>query len=342
MSLMLLLGGCQIVTALLGDSKKTVADAEGLLKAGDLAGAATKYEEGLKKSPTNADLATGAAYTRMLAGDTSGADAALAAAEAASKDPAQQSQLRLRRALVAIQSGDLDKARGPAEASGLAVGKLLAAEIDLANGNRDQARTLLQGVAETSNTGEAGAIGQTATAYLSLLNDANPLVSGLSETQALWALGQQKVAVRSVEDLVKAYAETREDGNDQLLIWAGRAAAVGEAQVAYNLLDAITVPPPGQAWRVPATRAIATCAEGKGPECVGLFAELRNLAPGDGFLDASVTAALVVADKDPASARALVDGLSGDGVARVLVAVGDKAGAARAATDPALKAQLGG
>jgi tetratricopeptide (TPR) repeat protein len=334
-TLILLLGGCQIVTGLLNDPSKQVGEAEAALKAGDLAGAAAKYDEAVKKAPTNVDAASGAAYMKTLSGDFTGADALLGAAEAGAGDKA--GDLKLRRALVALEAGDLDKAKEFATASGKPVGKLLAAEVELADGNRDAAKGLLD-----EAKGAGGAVGDTAGKYLDLMADANPLVAGLSEAQALWALGQRRIAVRSVEDLVKAYAESRDDGADQLLLWAGRAAAVGETGVATDLLDAITVPPAGQGWRVQATRAITTCAEGEGAKCKAMLEAVRPSAPSDGYADAAATAAVAIAEKDPDTAKSLLDGLSGDAVARAYAAAGDKAAAAGAVSDPFLKSQLGG
>lgn len=332
---LLLLAGCSLIQGLLGDSKKTVSEADALLKAGDLSGATAMYDTELAKSPTDVDLAVGASYGHLLMGDTAKADAILAAAEPEAKE--KLGDVKIRRALVAMQAGDLDKVKEFASASGLPVGKLLAAEVNLADGDRDAAKVLLESV--TSTPGEVGA---TATAYLQLMGDSNALVGGLSEAQALWAVGKRKIAVRSVEDLVKAYAETRDDGADQLLLWAGRAASVGEADISSNLLDAITVPPAGQAWRVQATRAMNACAAGDGATCTRMLDAIKAIAPADGYVDARATAAVLLAPKDGATAKALLDGYSGDAVARALAETGDSAGAANVAADPVFKKQLGG
>lgn len=335
-TLLLLLGGCQIITSLLNDPAKTVAEAETALKAGDLAVASARYAEAAQKAPTNVDAATGAAYIKVLEGDFKAADALLAAAEAT--DPARSGEVKLRRALVSLEAEDLDKVKALGIASGTPTGKLLAAEVELADGNRDPAKALL----EEAKAG-GGPVGDTATQYLDLMGNANPLVAGLAEAQALWALGKRRIAVRSVEDLVKAYAEEDEAaGTEQLLLWAGRAAATGETTTARNLLDAITVPPAGQNWRVLATRAISSCADGEGASCLEQFGALQAVAPADGYADARVTAALVITEKDPESARMLLQGMSGDAAARALAGIGDKAAAAAAATDPVLKKQLGG
>jgi len=320
----------------MGGGAKTAKEAEALLQAGDLDGASAKYEEAVKSAPTDVDAASGAAYMRALKADLAGADAALVAAEATAGP--RLGEIKMRRALVAMQGNDLDKVKELGMASGQPAGKLLAAEAHLADGDRDTAKPIL-----TELSTQAGPVGETAQAYLVLMNDSNLLVAGLAEVQALWALGQQKVAVGSVEEVVKAYAESHDDnGNEQILMWAGRAAALGEAEVAWKLLDAVSVPPPGQAWRVQATRGIAWCAEGNGAECTKVFDGLGTIAPPDGLVDAKTTAASVIAQRDPATARQLVQGVKSDGAARVLAALGDKAAALEAVVDPVLKKQLGG
>ena len=49
---------------------------------------------------------------------------------------------------------------------------------------------------------------------------------------------------------------------------AGRAAAMGLPEIAIGLLDEIIAPPPGQAWRIEATRAIALLVQGNEEEGV--------------------------------------------------------------------------
>lgn len=333
--LLLLLTGCQILSRLTGDPAQAAADAQALLVKGDLAGATAAYDKALARYPTDVDVVSGAAYLRLLMEDAAGAESLLAAAEGAAGPRA--GEITLRRALVALDAGDLDRVKTLALASNLPVGKLLAAEVQLADGYRDQGKELLQQVASTP-----GPVGDTATQYLALINDPNVFVAGLSETQALWALGQRNIAVRSVADLVKAYAESHEDGATQLLLWAGRAAVVGEVAVADDLLDAITVPPTGQGWRVAATRGIARCAEGKGAECQQIFDSLAAGSPADGLADARATAAQAVASAAPDAARALLAGLTGDAAARVWANLGDLPKAASVAADPFFKLQLGG
>lgn len=333
LSSLLFVAGCSMLSSLTGDPSKQVAEAEAKMKAGDLAGAAAIYDAALQKNPTNVDVASGAAYLKLLQGNTGAADQVLAACEATAAD--KLPDVKLRRALVAMRTGDLDQVKTHATAAGTPLGKLLAAEVHLADGDRDAAKTLLDEVATTG-----GPAADTANAYLGLMNDGNPLVAGLSEAQALWALGQRPIAVRSVEDLVKAYAGSRDDGAEQLLLWAGRAVSVSEPEIAENLLDAIPVPPAGQAWRVQATRAMIACAQGNGADCLAGFDRIVSISPADGYADARATAAVLIADRDADTARRLIEGQSTDAAARAWAILGDPGTAGTVAMDPVLKAQF--
>jgi len=318
--LLIALSGCGKIQELLGGGEKAAAAAEAKLKAGDIPGAADGYGEAAKKSATAVSVATGAAYTALLAGDADGADKLLAGAEA--KAGEKLGEIKMRRALVALHEGDLDNVRAHAEASGLAVGKLLAAEVALADGERDEAKGLL-----TAVSGEAGAVGDTASQYLSLIDDADPSVAGLSEAQALWALGARKVAVKSAEDLVKGLPDSRTDREELLLIWAGRAASVQEPEVARSLLESAIFPPEGQAWRKVATLGVIAAAEGNGAEAVKLLGQLEGTAPADGLADAKATAAFLLAKTDAESAKALASPYSSNAAARALEEAGDLEGA---------------
>ncbi len=333
LSSLLFVVGCSMLSSLTGDPSKQVAEAEAKLKAGDLAGAAAIYDAALQKSPTNVDIASGAAYLKLLQGNTGAADQILAATEATAAD--KLADVKLRRALVAMRTGDLDQVKAHATAAGTPVGKLLAAEVHLADGDRDAAKALLDEVAAAG-----GPAADTAAAYLDLMNDGNPLVAGLSEAQALWALGQRPIAVRSVEDLVKAYAGSRDDGAEQLLLWAGRAVSVGEPEIAENLLDVIPVAPPGQVWRVQATRAMIHCAHGNGADCLAGFDRIVQISPADGYADARATAAVLIADRDADTARRLIEGQPTDAAARAWAILGDPGTAGTVAVEPVFKAQF--
>jgi hypothetical protein len=271
----------------------------------------------------------------LLQGNAEEADRLLAAAEAGAKEKA--GEIKLRRALVALESNNLDAVRQHGEASGLPLGKLLAAEVALADGDREAATALLK-EAETA----PGAVGQTAKAYLALIGDPEPMVSGLADAQALWALGQQKIAVKSVEELVKNLPDSRTDREELLLIWAGRAASVRETEIARGLLSAMIFPPEGQAWRKVATEAIVDCAEGSGQTCLAKLKALEGTAPADGLADARATAAFLVAGQDADVARALAGPYISNASARALAEAGDVAAARESAPGGVLLEYLKG
>lgn len=321
--LLLALVGCGLLG---GGDENVVAGAEEKLKSGDIPGAIAEYDAALAAHPDSVDAAVGAAYGKFLAGDLAGADKILAAAEATAGE--KVGDIKLRRALVALEGGDTDAVREHGTASNLPAGKLLVAEVALADGERDEALKLL-----TEVKGTPGGVGDTAKDYLELLEDSDPLVAGLAENYALWALGQRKVAAVSVEEVVKGMPDDRERKSEELLLWSGRAATAGETLVASNLLEAISFPPAGQAWRVPATRAIILCAEGgaegdalaSAESCRDTLKELEGKAPSDGLTDARITAAMVLGDKNPAISAELLASVS-DSSAGALAAwrAGDK------------------
>lgn len=315
------------------EAKKAVDAAEAKLKAGDLPGACADYDAAAAAYPETLDAATGSAFCALATGDTGRADQILAAAEATAKE--QLPQVKLRRALVALSAGKLEEVKTHGEASGLPLGKLLSAEVNLADGERDQAKATLESI-----QGEAGAVGDTVKTYLALIGDESPMVAGLAEAQALWALGEKKVAVKSAEELVLSLPDDREDREEQLLVWAGRAASLGEVAVARALLAASLFPPDGQAWRKVATEAIAACAEGDAATCQSLFATLEAAAPADGLADARATAAFLIAPKDKEAASALAGPYMSNGAARALWEAGDASGAQASAPGGVLASYL--
>jgi tetratricopeptide (TPR) repeat protein len=299
-----------------------VAKGEAEVLAGNLPAAADTYERGVSAFPGNVELATGGAFVALLQGDASRADRILAAVE--SEAGARLPEIQLRRALVGLQEGDLDKVETYASRSNLPLARLLAAEVSLADGERAEAERRLRTLTESAlGTAIAPALEETANAYLDLLRDPDPLVAGLSEVQALWALGRRDVAVRAAEELLKALPDV--DGRDaRLLLWAGRAASIREVEVARSLLDAMIVTPPEQQWRKLATQALVVCAAGKGTECLAEFDVLAALprVPIDGLADARATAAMLVAKDDPETAASLAGPYLTDASARALHAAG--------------------
>lgn len=317
--LCLTLGACSILEkfGVGGDpSGEAVTQAKQVLGSGDIPAGATALAAAYADNPESADAAVGAAYAAYLQGQFDQAEQILSAA--ASLDPTRAGEIEVRLALVALGAGDLDKVRSHGEASGQPAGMLLAAEVALADGERDAASTLLQAAKAAPDRAVASAAGD----YLDLMEDGDPVVQGLSEAQALWALGERRVAVRSVEELVKSLSDEHEDKPELLLVWAGRAAAAGESQVASNLVESIDFPPAGQQWRVIATRAIVACSEGDGERCVSLLDGIAMGAPPAGLADARATAAIMLAPHDTAAAAALAGDHPSAPVARALQAAG--------------------
>ncbi|MFT5586435.1 MAG: tetratricopeptide (TPR) repeat protein [Cognaticolwellia sp.] len=288
-----LLTGCSVIQGFLGDGGvEAVAQADQLLIDGDVQGSIDAYEMALVDNPENVDAAIGVAYGAWLQGDYARVDSVLATAEPFA--PERLGELQLRRAMALIASGSVDEGLELAQSSGEPAGAVMAAEYLLADGEREGAMPLLEGARSAT-----GGVGDAASGYLSLLNDEDPSVQGLAENYALWAIGERGVAVASVEDVVLSMPDEGERKAEELLLWAGRAASERELLVASNLLEAVTFPPPGQAWRVRATRAILDCAEGAEDEyaaCKAGFTELDGLAPADGLIHARATAASLIDD----------------------------------------------
>jgi tetratricopeptide (TPR) repeat protein len=296
-------------------AQTTVRDANARLKQSDFDGAASLFEQALTTDPNNIDAAVGRAYVAVLRGDLKGADGLLAAVQQAAG--ARAGEVSLRRAIIAARSGDLEAVRQHGQASGLAAGQLMAAEAALADADQEAALELLRKV-----VADPTAVGEAASRYLEFLEDEDPSVAALAENYALWALGQRDVAVRSVAPLIRAISES--DWKDQeLLLWAGRAAAVGEPQAASDLLESIAFPPTGQNWRVRATRAMIQCAEQQARACLTGFQQLEGGAPPVGLLNARITAAMLL-DKEHADIAAqLLDERVSNATARAALAMGE-------------------
>jgi len=332
---LILAGGCDL-EALMGGGGESAGleEAAGLLRKGDFPGAAAKYDALAATSPESVDVAIGRAYAMLLAGNTSGADAALAAVEATAAD--RLGEVKLRRALVALEAGDLDNVKAHGRASDLPAGKLFAAEVHLADLENDEAIATLKEV-----SGAGGPPGATADEYLSLLESGDPFRAGMAEASALWALGDRIGAVANVEELLDGLDDDRKD--ELLLLWAGRAVTSGAPGVAGNLLEAIDAPPEGQQWRIQSVRAMVAIADGDAETGVQLFGVLGGLAdagdvPRAGLDDALATAAAL--SGDPSVAKQLVGGMESAAAARGLLEAGDGSAAKGQAPPGPLRSYL--
>ncbi len=323
------------------DDSEQVAPAEELLRQGDLPGAEALYRELVAASPGSVQAHVGFAYTQVLAGDLGGADATLMAAEAlAVGDEIQIGEIKLRRALVALRSRDLDVVKQLGAASGLPEGLLLAAEVHLIDLESDQAMAILTEIAEAP-----GAVGQTASEYLRMHQSGDQIQAGLAEATALWALGERESACEAAEDLVKALPADAdaEDKDEQLLLWAGRAVTSGLPGVARSLIDEMAFPPDGQQWRLSATKAMVALSEGETDQAMAIFDALKSGAesgdvPRQGLDDALSTACVLTDRIDVA--KKLVEGVESAGATKCLVDAGAVDEAQRHAPEGTLKAFL--
>lgn len=292
-----------------GDGAEEAVDAaKAQLAAGDMPGAGAAFDAAATANPESIEAASGAALAAMLRGDTATADSHLERVQATAGE--RVPEVLMRRAMVAQQAKDWDRMRQFGEASGLAPGFLLAGEAALADGDREDAVAFFERVS-------GGGAEITARGYLSLLSSDDPIVAGLSEAQALWALGLRKVAVRSVAELMVRYPDSEGDRNEQLLAWSGRAASVGETQTARTLLKA-TKATGDLAWRKKATEGIVFCAEGKASKCIRTLQGLEGDAPADGLADAKVTAAMLIGPTDAQAAKDLAGEYISPGAGRAL------------------------
>ncbi|MEQ1502786.1 MAG: tetratricopeptide repeat protein [Myxococcota bacterium] len=308
------------------DDQVLVAPAEALLASGDLPGASAEYQKLYAEHPESVPIAVGYAYVQLLGGDIVGADTTLATIEPTAGDKA--GEIRLRRALVALDAKDFDRVEMLGEASGLPEGKLLAAEVHLVDLESDKAVALLKEVAPSG-----GVVGETATTYLSLIESTDQHKASLAEASALWALGDRSGACEAVKESLKALAEDDPDKDTLLLLWAGRAVSSGRPEIAKDLLEDL-FPPPGQQWRYHATLAMVALAEGDSTGALAKFAALKEdpATPADGLADALATACTLT--KDVAVAEKLVEGLNTAGAARCMSTLGAAGAAERAPSGP--------
>lgn len=310
-----------------------VQHAQSALRTGDLPGASAEFSKLVAENPDNVDAAVGMAYTQLLQGDLAGADSTLAGIEAKAGDKA--GEIRLRRALVALQSKDFDKVKEHGEASGLPEGELMAAEVHLIELDADQALAVFNRLKDRGD-----AVGDTARTYAELVQSGDQHKATLAEANALWALGDRANAVTSVEESLKGLAEDDPRKATQILLWAGRAATSGHPEVTRRLLED-TFPPEGQQWRYQATRAIGLVAEGNVDDAKVIFTGLKAATdtPQDGLADALATACALA---NPAVAKDLVEGMESAAAARCLIQAGAADAAKNHVSDGPLKSFLEG
>jgi len=84
----------------------------------------------------------------------------------------------------------------------------------------------------------------------------------------------------------------------EILFWAYRAATTADSDVAAELLDYVEFPPDGQAWRVQATRALISVADGNPDSGMRILDALADAgAPAEELASARTAACALVTDK---------------------------------------------
>lgn len=288
-------------------------EAQTMLENGQINSANSAYLTILKEDPKQVDAATGAAYVSLLKGDYVKAEELLAGAMENAGE--KSGDVSLRRAFVAVEQKEYSTAQQHALTSKLDLGKILAAEIYLIDGETEEAVKLLEEVSTQPSK-------KLAKKYLNLLESDNSWLPSYAEAQASWALKDYELAVRSVGSMLGKLEGVIPNFEEEVLIWASRAAVVGQPEISLSLLELnLDGLSEEQKWRITATKAMASFVEGdivKGNE---LLSSLTD-APAMGIRHMKITTAAVIAEKDEQTAKELLKGLEGTAAAQVYHHIG--------------------
>ncbi len=267
--------------------------ADAAFREGQLPDAFNEVDKARTEHPNLREVQLRAAYAYMLAGDHDLADEVLAKLQDGA-DPEESNELALRRALNALAAGEFDAVGEHGMASQTAAGFVMAAEVRLADAEVEDAITLLKQARDKPGRGA-----DTADKYLELLESGDMYRAGLAEATALWALGDRTAACDTAEELVKGLDSA--DRGELLLVWAGRCVTSERPAIAASLIEEAKMSEvdPDQAWRLLATDALVSAAEGDCAASAAWFAALEvGGAPADGLADAKATAVALNPDEE--------------------------------------------
>ena len=285
------------------DKSEEIMAAQKSLASGELSSAQTQLTAVLAEVPENADAATAMAHIHVLKGEFSQAESVLNAVQ--SDDPNVLSQIALRKALVALEAKDFSKAKEMAINSQEDFAMVLAAEISLMDGEYDEAIEYLEKV--------GGEHRNLAKSYLKLL-DGDEWSQAYAEAQALWALRDFDLAIQSVAGTMEFVSKSALDDQpkEHMLLWASRAVAVAQPDVARQLL-ALKGAPNAEDWRVAVLNAMITTVDGDVSSGKAQFEALDGVAPEQALHDAKATAVVVLSSlgKDGAPLLSDLQGTSG-------------------------------
>lgn len=286
------------------DKSEEIMAAQKSLSAGELSSAETQLTAVLAEVPENAEAASAMAHIHVLKGEYSQAEAVLNAVQ--TEDAGVQSQIALRKALVALQAKDFSKAKEVALGSQEDFAMVLVAEISLMDGEYDEAITYLEKV--------GGAHRNLAKSYLKLL-DGDEWSQAYAEAQALWALRDFDLAIQSVAGTMEFVSKSAldNDPNSHIVLWASRAIAVAQPDVARQLLSLKGAPTADADWRVGVLKAMITTVDGDISAGKAEFKALEGVAPKEALHDARATSVVVLSSlgKDGSSLLSDLRGTTG-------------------------------
>jgi len=291
------------------------------LAQGDISGAMTLYGELAAFEPGNLEAAIALSYGALLSGDLASADSILSAAEGAA-GPAL-GEILVRRAMVAVERGDMEAVIQLGRSSGLPAGKLLSGEALLTDSEWGDAEEVFREVSESG--GDFGAI---ADKYLALLGGDGEL-GELAEVTASWSMGNHQWVMETIVDVTSRLPSGWSEDDQEMLLWAGRAVGSGHPGVAASLLDSVRSLPQGQVWRRLATAALIHCARGESGECTSKLDALEGEAPPYGLMHARATGAALLGQADSVGAVALLGDSMSNASGSAAYAAGDMSSALR-------------
>ncbi len=296
------------------DNSAEIMEAEKALAGNDFANAETKLAAVLQATPQDPKAATAMAHLHTLKGEYDQALAVLDAVQ--TEDATVQSQIALRKALIALQNKDFSKAKEKALTSNEDFAKILAAEISLMDGEYEEAVEYLEKV--------GGSHKNLAKKYLKLL-DGDEWSQAYAEAQALWALRDFDLAIQSVAGTLEFVNKSAVDNqfNEHVVLWASRAVGVANPSVAEQLLSMKGVSSAKDDWRVAVLQAMITAINGDVAGGKSQLEALEGVAPAQALHDAKATTVVVLSSigKDGSS---LLGGLRGTSGAYAAYKANDK------------------
>ena len=295
------------------DKSAELQNAKQLLATGEFSKANTVYAAIIQEDPQNVDAVIGASYVHLLAGEYDQAEKLLAAVT--SSDASVANNILLRRAIIAVRKQDFETAQALAKQSNTDFGKILAAEIYLLDTETDEALELLDSVSASEHK-------KLVSNYIQLLRHESPWMQSLAESQAAWALRDYKLAVKSASGLLKKVQDDLPNYSEESLIWASRAIALGEAELAQDILNTPGLDIPSNlVWKKTAIEGMVLCLSGDISGGLSMIASLESVVSTAGMQNIYATTAVVMARKN-LSSSALQEKLAGTAGAVALQQLG--------------------